>query len=234
MCGAHARRTTNGIRLVTANAAIGSLTGSSAGSTLRYRLAYTKKLSSVHRWTSQSPPRHSMITDSTTQGLQTDEAFPAYRSNPAIPEQDELAMASHGRVLETEVEVRRNPWITDVTDEDPVAQYEFGMRIRDQVDAANLAVIAIRRVRAQLDERLQAADDDETLIAAAERLREAAFAVEADIYQVRNRSNQDPLNLPIKVNNRLAKLLSISERGDGRPGSGLYPVLEIMGGWVVW
>ena len=26
----------------------------------------------------------------------------------------------------------RNPWITDVTDEDLVAQYEFGVRIRDQ------------------------------------------------------------------------------------------------------
>ena len=31
--------------------------------------------------------------------------------------------------------------------------------------------------------------------------------VEGDIYQMRNRSNQDPLNFPIKVNNRLANLL---------------------------
>ena len=116
-----------------------------------------------------------MITDSTTPGLQTDEALRAYRSNPAIPE---LAMASHGRVGETEVEVRRNPWITDVTDEDLVAQYEFGMRIWDQVDAANSAVIAIRGVKAQLDERLEAADDDDTLIAVAERLRTAASDVE--------------------------------------------------------
>ena len=45
---------------------------------------------------------------------------------------------------------------------------------------------------------------------------------------MRNRSNQDPLNFPIKVNNRLANLLSMSERGDGRPGSGMYAVFEIM------
>jgi hypothetical protein len=45
---------------------------------------------------------------------------------------------------------------------------------------------------------------------------------------VRNRSNQDPLNFPIRVNNRLANLLSMSERGDGRPGSGMYEVFEIM------
>ena len=52
--------------------------------------------------------------------------------------------------------------------------------------------------------------------------------MEGEIYQVRNRSNQDPLNFPIKVKNRLASLLSMSERGDGRPGSGMYAVFEIM------
>ena len=30
------------------------------------------------------------------------------------------------------------------------------------------------------------------------------------------------------MNNRLANLLSMSERGDGRPGSGMYSVFEIM------
>ena len=36
------------------------------------------------------------------------------------------------------------------------------------------------------------------------------------------RSNQDPLNFPIKVTYRLASLLSMSERGDGRPRRGMY------------
>ena len=132
-----------------------------------------------------------------------------------------------GRSETTEVEVQRNPWITDVTDEDLIAQYEFGVLIRDKVNDANLAVIAIRDAKAQLDERLEASDD-ERLGEAGERLRVAASEVEGDIYQVRNRSNQDPLNFPIKVNNRLANLLSMSERGDGRPGSGMYAVYEIM------
>ena len=132
-----------------------------------------------------------------------------------------------GRSETTEVEVQRNPWITDVTDEDLIAQYEFGVLIRDKVNEANLAVIEIRRVKAELEERL-AASEDEGLGEAGERLRVAASEVEGDIYQVRNRSNQDPLNFPIKVNNRLANLLSMSERGDGRPGSGMYAVYEIM------
>ena len=52
--------------------------------------------------------------------------------------------------------------------------------------------------------------------------------VEANIYQVRNRSNQDPLNFPIKVNNRLANLLSMLEQGDGAPNNGMREVFDIM------
>ena len=138
-----------------------------------------------------------------------------------------VRLTVNGRSETTEVEVRRHPWITDVTDEDLVAQYEFGMEIRDRVHEANSAVIAIRSVKAQLDERLEASDD-ERLAEAGERLEASASAVEADIYQVRNQSNQDPLNFPIRVNNRLANLLSMSEQGDGRPGSGMSAVFGIM------
>ncbi|MEJ2206898.1 MAG: hypothetical protein P8170_22650 [Gemmatimonadota bacterium] len=45
---------------------------------------------------------------------------------------------------------------------------------------------------------------------------------------MRNRSNQDPLNFPIKVNNRLANLLSMVERGDGAPNDGMREVFQIM------
>jgi hypothetical protein len=34
---------------------------------------------------------------------------------------------------------------------------------------------------------------------------------------VRNQSNQDPLNFPIKTNNRLASLLRVATAGDGKP-----------------
>src|SRR3712207_6865551 len=52
---------------------------------------------------------------------------------------------------------------------------------------------------------------------AGERLRTNASTVEERVYQVKNQSGQDPLNFPIRVNNRLANLLAMSERGDGRP-----------------
>ena len=69
------------------------------------------------------------------------------------------------------------PWIADVTDEDLVEQYEFGVRIRDQVDRANRAAIEIRRVKAELEERLEGVEDAR-LPKAAERLRVALEKIE--------------------------------------------------------
>jgi len=57
----------------------------------------------------------------------------------------------------------------------------------------------------------------ERLKAAGELLLTSLSAVEGEIYQVRNQSGQDPLNYPIKVNNRLASLLNAVNHGDGRP-----------------
>ncbi len=138
-----------------------------------------------------------------------------------------VRLTADNHTASTTVTVQRNPWITDVTDDDMQAQYAFGRKIRDKVNEANSAVIEIRTVKAQLEDRLKQSDDAR-LADAAKRLETNASEVEANIYQVKNRSNQDPLNFPIRVNNRLANLLSMSESGDGRPGKGMEEVFQIM------
>jgi hypothetical protein len=50
--------------------------------------------------------------------------------------------------------------------------------------------------------------------------------VEEDVYQVRNRSNQDPLNFPIKLNNQLAALARSIETGDAKPTDASYVVFK--------
>jgi hypothetical protein len=123
--------------------------------------------------------------------------------------------------------VRRNPWLTDVTEADLRAQYAFSRRVRDKAEEANQAVIAIRRVKAQLTER-EKRSDDAALQAAGATLTTNSSAVEENVYQVRNQSGQDPLNFPIKVNNRLATLLSMAERGDGPPTNNMPEILGIL------
>ena len=48
--------------------------------------------------------------------------------------------------------------------------------------------------------------------------------IENEIYQTRNQSGQDPLNYPIKLNNKIGALLGAVEGVEGRPTAQSYEV----------
>ncbi len=125
--------------------------------------------------------------------------------------------------------VKRNPLITDVSDADMRAQFVMASKIRDKVTEANQAVVDIRNVKAQVADRLKKAQDAK-LKETGDKLTANAGDVEKDVYQVKNQSGQDPLNFPIRVNNRLASLLSMVERGDGRPNNNVGEILTTLSG----
>ena len=72
----------------------------------------------------------------------------------------------------------------------------------------------------------RAKDAPKEVQAAAEQLTKSLSAVEEQIYQVRNQSGQDPLNFPIKTNNRLASLLRVVVTGEGRPTGNVEPIFQ--------
>ncbi len=147
---------------------------------------------------------------------------------PAVPPGTyTVRLVADRDTVTTPLTVTRNPRITTVTDADLQAQYEFSRAVWEKVNEANRAVIAIRDVKRQLAERTRQSDDAR-LRAAAQTLERNASAIEAEIYQVKNRSGQDPLNFPIRVNNRLANLLSMAERGDGPPGNKMPEIFGIL------
>ena len=53
--------------------------------------------------------------------------------------------------------------------------------------------------------------------ARADSLKRRLTAIEEQIYQTKNRSNQDPLNFPIRLNNRIAALAGVVAAADARP-----------------
>jgi hypothetical protein len=138
-----------------------------------------------------------------------------------------VRLTADGRTESTTLRVESNPWVKGVSEADLQSQYAFSREIQAKVTEANSAVIAIRRAKVQIDDRLEHSNDA-ALAEAARAFLDRASEVEADIYQVRNRSGQDPLNFPIKVNNRLANLLSMVEGGDGAPNQGMREVFQIM------
>jgi hypothetical protein len=127
-----------------------------------------------------------------------------------------IRMTTDGRTQTQPMKVRRNPLYKDVSDADLQAQFDLAIQIRDKTTEANDAVIRIRDIKAQVADLLTKSPDA-GLKAAGDRLVTNLAKVEGEIYQVKNQSGQDPLNFPIKVNNRLASLLSVVSRGDSRP-----------------
>ena len=85
----------------------------------------------------------------------------------------------------------------------------------------------IRSIESQIADRLEESDNAQLQSLSAtvgDRLDE----VEGEIYQVRNQSNQDPLNFPIKLNNKIAALQNLVEGGETRPTDQSYEVFEML------
>jgi photosystem II stability/assembly factor-like uncharacterized protein len=126
-------------------------------------------------------------------------------------------------VLTAPFQVRKHPLLTSLTDADFRAQFDLAMQVRDRVSAADEAVLRIRGLKDQAKSRAAAAKKG-PIVAAAGALTEKLTAIEGEIYQYRNQSSQDPLNYPIKLNNKLAALMGVIESADGRPTSQSYEV----------
>jgi photosystem II stability/assembly factor-like uncharacterized protein len=140
----------------------------------------------------------------------------------ALPGTYQVRLTVDGETLTAPVTIVKHP-LRDTPTADLQQQLDIAMAIRDKASEANEAVIKIRRIKKDVADRV-AKKSDGKLRAAADRLTENLTAVEEAIYQVRNRSNQDPLNFPIKINNRFASLLRVVETGDGIPTGNVGPI----------
>ena len=143
----------------------------------------------------------------------------------AVPGDYQVRMTAGGETQTQLLTVVKHPLYTDLTQADLQAQFDLSIRIRDKVSEANESVVLIRRVKEDVAARLEGTSDS-GLRSAAATLTANLSAIEENIYQVRNQSGQDPLNYPIKINNRIASLLRAVSRGDGRPIANAEPIFN--------
>ena len=106
-------------------------------------------------------------------------------------------------------------------------QFRFASQVRDQVSQADEMVIAIRKINKEAKERAERVKD-ESVVSAGASLRDKLSTLEEEIYQVRNRANEDPLNFPIKLNNQIAALARAIETGDNPPTDQEYEVFKVL------
>jgi photosystem II stability/assembly factor-like uncharacterized protein len=120
-------------------------------------------------------------------------------------------------------EVRKDPRL-DTTPEEYAKQLSLSLQVRDKLSDTNDAVIRIREVRKQLDEF--AKRDSKKVADAAKALARKLTEVEEALYQTKNRASEDPLNYPIKLNNKLAHVLGVVQSSDNQPTQQSYMVYE--------
>jgi photosystem II stability/assembly factor-like uncharacterized protein len=96
-------------------------------------------------------------------------------------------------------------------------QLDLSLQIQEKVNQANQAVIQIRDVRKQVEELMARSSKTPSIVEAGKKLNAALTAVEQELYQTKNQSGQDPLNYPIRLNNKLAALLGTVQNSDRGP-----------------
>jgi hypothetical protein len=94
------------------------------------------------------------------------------------------------------------------------------------VTQTNEAVIQIRDIRKQIEDLVARATSAKDVVEAGKKLARELTEVEQELYQTKNQSGQDPLNYPIKLNNKLAALLGVVQSSDTAPTAQSNQVFE--------
>ncbi len=143
----------------------------------------------------------------------------------AVPGTYLVRLVADGETQTQPFEIQIDPRLKNVTVADLQAQFDLAMKVRDEVSKANEAVLLIRGVNDQIDDRVKSSD-----VAAIDRkgaqVEGKLKGVEKEIYQVQNRSGQDPLNYPIKLNNKIAALLGVIGSGEHPPTDQMRDVFK--------
>lgn len=131
---------------------------------------------------------------------------------------------------------REKTLLKEITDADLQAQFDLAMQVRNKASQANDAVLLIRGIKQQIDDRVKKLDTGKPGSKPSEALtfaRDVAgkfSGVEGEIYQVKNQSSQDPLNFPIKLNNKIAALQGVIESADAKPTDQSHEVFKMLSG----
>jgi photosystem II stability/assembly factor-like uncharacterized protein len=137
----------------------------------------------------------------------------------AMPGTYKARLTVNGKVMETEFEIVKDPR-TSGTLADIKAQFDFSIAVRDKLSETNKAVKKIRTAREQINrvtEPMKGKEEMKDVNEMAKSILDDMKKIEETLYQTKNKSGQDPLNYPVRLNNKLGALGSEVDGSDFRP-----------------
>ena len=152
----------------------------------------------------------------------------------AVPGTYQVKLTVDGKTSVQTFEVKADPRI-EATQADLAKQFDLLMKIRDKLTETHEAIIQIRDARKQIEDvsnRLKDRPEGKAAVDAGKALNAKLTAIEEELYQTKNQSNQDPLNYPIRLNNKLAALAGVVASGDAAPTAQAYAVYEDLTGRI--
>ncbi|HZN10059.1 MAG TPA: glycosyl hydrolase, partial [Blastocatellia bacterium] len=152
----------------------------------------------------------------------------------AVPGAYQVRLTANGKTLAETFELRKDPRV-ETTPAEFARQFELLAKVRDKLTETHEAIIQLRDVRKQAEEtakRVQGQPNGQPIVEAAKALGAKLTAVEEELYQTKNQSNQDPLNYPIRLNNKLAALAGAVSSADAAPTEQSFAVYDDLTGRI--
>ncbi|HEY6120877.1 MAG TPA: hypothetical protein VIV66_13030, partial [Pyrinomonadaceae bacterium] len=156
------------------------------------------------------------------------------RGPRVVPGRYQVKLTVDGKSLTQTFEVKPDPRLS-IAPADYAKQLDLGLKIRDKVSETHNAIIQIRDIRKQVEDLLKRGKEQPNFRAvndAGTALNKDLLSVEEALYQTKNQSSQDPLNFPIRLNNKLAALEGVVTGGEYAPTDQSYAVYEELTGEI--
>jgi len=139
----------------------------------------------------------------------------------ALPGRYEVRVTVDGRSQTQPFEITPDPRLR-VTQAQLARQFDLDLAIRGELRQVQGAILQIRALHARLaalrhDLAAGKVADGRRLLRAADSLERETTAVEKKLIQRKSVASEDPLNFPIRLNNMLASLNALVERGSSAP-----------------
>lgn len=99
-------------------------------------------------------------------------------------------------------------------------QFDFLLEVRDKLSETHSAIKTIRKLKKQIQDVISKLDKKQEyaeIDTLGRQIKEKISSIEKALYQTKNQSRQDPLNYPIRLNNRLSSLAGVVAVGDYPP-----------------
>lgn len=133
----------------------------------------------------------------------------------AIPGEYTVKMSVNGAESAQNFNIVADPR-AEASQADYQAQFDFLINVRDKLTETHEGIINIRKAKSQISDVMKKAENDEISELGKAIIKDMS-EIEKALYQTQNESGQDPLNFPIRLNNKLGHLASLSGVGSYRP-----------------